>query len=289
MNINKKISIFFSIKNQITKFLQNKNIIIGCSFLTILVLTILIISYLPYDYKPFNSQNQKPLQQISWNHLMGTDSTGYDLFSLILEGAKITLQISFFAVMISAFVGGFLGILSGYFRGMFDGIINFICDILVAFPDFILAILIMCFFKKGILALIIVLSISHIPTFIRSIRTNTMQIKAKSFIQASKALGATHMHIISKHILSHILAPFITRIILSMSSIILAISALGMVGLGLDPNVPEWGRILFESKSHFRFHPHLFFGPFVVILLTSLSFNLIGKGLIQLFNPKEKH
>ncbi|MGL9687822.1 MAG: ABC transporter permease [Candidatus Phytoplasma sp. TWB_XP] len=269
--------------------LKNKNILIGALFLIFLILTILVIPYLPYDYNPFRS-SYEPLQKVNKNHWMGTDSTGYDLFSRIVAGACTSLQISFYSVMVSAFLGAFLGIISGYFRGFFDSVINFICDILIVFPDVILAILIMCFWpQKNILSLVVVLSVSHMPAFIRSIRTNTMQIKQNNFIQASKALGASDTKIIQRHVLSHLLAPFITRIVISMGSIILSISALGMIGLGLEATHPEWGRILFESKGQFRSHPHLFFGPFIVILLTSLSFNLLGRGLIQLFNPKDKN
>ncbi|MBS2993822.1 ABC transporter permease ['Santalum album' aster yellows phytoplasma] len=285
----KKYLLFFSIKKPIIKILKNKNILIGALFLIFLILTILAVPYLPYDYNPYRSIYE-PLQKVNKFHWMGTDSTGYDLFSQIIAGGYVTLQIGFCSVMISAFLGAFLGIIAGYYRSFLDSIINFICDILIVFPDVILAILIMCFWpQKNIFSLVIVLSISHIPAFIRSIRTNTMQIKENNFIKASRALGASDTKIIQRHILSHLLAPFITRIVISMGSIILSISSLGMIGMGLEATRPEWGRILFESKSQFRSHPHLFYGPFIVILLTSLSFNLLGKGLIQLFNPKEKH
>jgi peptide/nickel transport system permease protein len=285
----KNYLLFFSIQKTIIKMLKNKNILIGGLFLFFLIVTILAMPYIPYDYNPYRS-SYEPLQKINKNHWMGTDSTGYDLFSRIIAGAYISLQIGLCSVMISAFLGAFLGIISGYFGSIFDSCINFICDILIVFPDVILAILIMCFWpQKNIFSLVIVLSISHMPAFIRSIRTNTMQIKQNNFIKASKALGSSDTKIIIRHILSHLLAPFITRIVISMGSIILSISSLGMIGLGLEATRPEWGRILFESKGQFRSHPHLFFGPFIIILLTSLSFNLVGKGLIQFFNPKDKN
>ncbi|GFZ75335.1 diguanylate cyclase [Hydrangea phyllody phytoplasma] len=265
---------------------KNKNILFGSLFLIILFLTIHLLPLTKFYKDPYKS-SFKRLQSFSFTNWIGTDSTGYDLFSRVLAGGKISLTIAFYVVILSSLIGSFLGIISGYFRGIIDNIINFICDILVVFPDIILAIIIMFFLKKSKLSLIIVLSISNIPGFIRIIRATTLKIKQKDFIKASKALGANQFLIIVKHLVPHLYPIIITRISVGMATVILTISGLGFIGLGLDPTLPEWGNILSSSKSDMRFYPHLFFGPFIIILLTSLSFNLIGKGLVQIFNPKD--
>ncbi|WP_434062262.1 ABC-type peptide transport system, permease protein [Candidatus Phytoplasma solani] len=284
----KKTIMKFNYKKSFKILIKNKNIFFGSLFLIILFLTIYLFPLTPFYKDPYKS-SFKRLQSFSFKHLMGTDSTGYDLFSRVLEGAKISLTIGFYAVCLGSLIGSFLGIISGYFRGIIDNIINFICDILVVFPDVILSIIIMFFLQKSKLSLIIVLSVSNIPSFIRIIRANTLKIKQKDFIKASKALGASQFLIIVKHLVPHLYPIVIARISICMATIILTISGLGFIGLGLDPTLPEWGNILSSSKSDMRFYPHLFFGPFIVILLTSLSFNLIGKGLIAFFNPKKEN
>ncbi|WP_017192742.1 ABC transporter permease [Italian clover phyllody phytoplasma] len=266
---------------------SNKKILIGSLFLTLLIVLSFVMPFFSFIKNP-NVSPYKRLQGISWTHWMGTDSTGRDLFSRVIYGAKISLKIAFYSVIISSIIGSCLGIMAGYFRGFFDTVINFVCDILVVFPDFILAIVIMFFLNKSMTSLVIVLSISRIPSFIRVMRANTMKIKQKDFIKTSKALGASDIKIIFRHVLPHLTSFFIIQITLSMSSAILTASGLGFIGLGLDPQIPEWGSILSSSKSDMRWHFYLFLGPFIVIVLTCLSFNLIGSGLIEYFDPKNE-
>ncbi|MBS2126384.1 ABC transporter permease ['Fragaria x ananassa' phyllody phytoplasma] len=283
----KYISQILNFKKHYQNCLKNKSIFFGCVFLILLCLTICLFP-LTSLYNPDKS-SFKRLQSFNWINWMGTDATGYDLFSRVLAGTKISLTIGFYAIMLASLLGTVLGMISGYFRGIIDNIINFICDILIVFPDIILAIIIMFFLHKSKLSLVVVLSISNTFAFIRIIRSNTLKIKQKDFIKAAKALGANHFSILTKHILPHLYPIIITRITIGMATVILTISGLGFIGLGLDPTIPEWGNILSSSKSDMRFYPHLFFGPFIIVLLTSLSFNLIGKGLINLFNPKKQN
>lgn len=136
-------------------------------------------------------------------------------------------------------------------------------------------------FNNKIFTLIIVLVISYIPSYIRVIRANTLTIKQKDFVKASKALGSSEIRIIKKHILPNICANLITKMILNMSSVILAISGLSFIGLGLNRDKAEWGNILFASKEYIMDNPNLFYGPFIIIFLTVFSFDLIGKSLIH--------
>ncbi|KXT29025.1 binding--dependent transport system inner membrane component family protein, partial [Candidatus Phytoplasma oryzae] len=171
--------------------------------------------------------------------------------------------------------------------GFFNILANFICDFIVVFPDFILAFLIMLFFGKGINQLIIAISILYIPTFIKNIRSSTMQVAAKDFVKSAICLGAGHFYIIRKHIFPHILNSLIIRISLSLSSIILVAAAFGFIGLGLDPSIPEWGALLSTNKSYINIYPRLIFYPMIIILLTNLSFNLIAEGIINYLNSAE--
>lgn len=269
---------------KIFKIMKNKNILCGTFFLIILLFFVFFRSFLNIP-DPYISTNSKPLHSISVKHWFGTDETGYDLFSRVLEGTKVSLRISIITVIISSLIGAFLGLLAGYFQSFLDHIIVFWCDLITIFPDIILAILIMLMFtkQKAEYNLIIILSIAYIPSYIRIIRANTLTIKQKDFVKASKALGAKDMQIIKKHILPNILSNLITKIILNISSVILAISSLGFIGLGLDRSIAEWGNILYSSKNYILNYPHLFYGPFIIIFGTIFSLNLIGKGFINYF------
>ncbi|AYJ01168.1 ABC transporter permease [Candidatus Phytoplasma ziziphi] len=283
-NINCLINSF----KQKTKILKDKNILFGLLFLTILSFCVLFRSKFFPD--PYVSSGNETFQSYSPKHWMGTDATGYDIFSRVLEGSKISLQISFITIIISSFIGCLLGIIAGYFRGFFENIIIFICDFLTIFPDIILAILIMlCFKKQTTATLVIVLCVLYIPDYIRIIRVNTLTIKQKDFIKASKALGSNDIRIIQKHILPNLLSNLITKMILNMSNVILVISGFGFIGLGLNRTKAEWGNILYSSKDYIMSYPHLFYGPFIIIFLTIFSFNLIGKGLINYFEKDQKN
>ncbi|PQP79335.1 ABC transporter permease [Candidatus Phytoplasma phoenicium] len=275
---------------KIFKIMKNKNILCGAFFLTILFFFVCFRSFLNIP-DPYVSSNSKPLQSISSKHWLGTDETGYDLFSRVLEGTKVSLRISIITVIISSLIGSFLGLLAGYFRSFLDHIIIFLCDLIIFFPDIIIAILIMLMFtkQKAEHNLIIILTIAYIPSYIRIIRANTLTIKQKDFVKASKALGANDMQIIKRHILPNILSNLITKIILNISSVILAISSLGFIGLGLDRSIAEWGNILYSSKNYILNYPHLFYGPFIIIFCTIFSLNLIGKGLISYFEKNSNN
>lgn len=274
---------------KIFKIMKNKNIFCGIFFLTILLFFVFFRSSLNIP-DPYISINFKPLQSISTNHWLGTDEVGYDLFSRVLEGTKVSLRISIITIIISSLIGAFLGLLAGYFQSFLDHIIVFWCDLITIFPDIILAILIMLIFSKqnSEYILIIILSIIYIPSYIRIIRANTLTIKQKDFVKASKALGANDMQIIKRHVLPNILSNLITKIILNISSVILTISSLGFIGLGLDRTIAEWGNILYSSRDHILDYPHLFYGPFIIIFSAIFSLNLIGKGFINYFE-KNSH
>ncbi|MDV3167760.1 MAG: ABC transporter permease [Candidatus Phytoplasma stylosanthis] len=277
----KKEANYYSFFKRILNFFRDKNILFGVSFLTVLFFFVLFRNFLTFIPDP-NSSHFPILRNVSFSHWMGTDEVGYDVFSRVVEGARISLIISFITVIISAVIGTFLGIISGYFGGFLDNIVLFICDFFIIFPDIILAVIIMLLIgNQSIYALIIVLSIVCISSYIRLIRAQTLVIKEKDFIKASKALGASESRIILKHIFPNIFTTLVTKMILNMSSVILAISGFGFIGLGIDRTKPEWGNILYSSREHLTNYPHLFYCPFIIILLTSFSFNLIGKGLLN--------
>ncbi|WP_334330781.1 ABC transporter permease [Candidatus Phytoplasma prunorum] len=276
------------IKNKFKIFLKNKAAFISFIFLVFLILISFGLPLFNILHNPLEDKFS-PFLPISIKHFMGTDAIGRDLFSRIIAGSKNSFTIAFFSVTISLFFGSFLGIIAGYFRGIFDYIINFFCDILIVFPSIVIVILFLMFFKNGFGQLITILSIFNIVSFIRVVRNNTLKICKNDFIKASKALGASNSRIIFKHILPGIIPNLMIVISNSMSSVILSVAGLGYLGLGLDSSIPEWGYILSNGQEYIHLYPYLVFFPAVMILITSLSFNLIGDGLTDIFDPKKQN
>jgi peptide/nickel transport system permease protein len=273
---------------KIFKF-QKKNKILSLGIF-LFILLILITFILPLFLFPSdkNIQSFKSFLKPSKKHLMGTDSLGHDIFEYIIKGTKLSFYISFCTILISSFIGFLLGILSGYFSGFWNTLANLICDLIMIFPDFILAFLIMLLYKKGVYQLIIILSICYLPTFIKQTKSATTQILQQDFIKSVICLGGSNFYIIFKHIIPHVFDSLIIRISLSLSSIILLSASFGFIGLGLDPSVPEWGSLLNTNKSFINIYPELILYPMIIILITNLSFNLISEGLVYYLNPKQK-
>ncbi|WCA22635.1 ABC transporter permease [Candidatus Phytoplasma oryzae] len=262
---------------------KNKILLIGfILFFLLLIITFIVPHF--YLSENTNIKSFKSFLKPSKKHWMGTDCLGHDLFEYIIKGTKLSLRISFFTILISSIIGLFLGVLSGYFLGFFNILTNFICDLIIVFPDFILAFLIVLFYGKSVYSIVLALSINYIPVFIKNIKAITIQTVKKDFVKSAICLGASHFYIIRKHILPHVLYSLIIRITLSLSSVILAASAFGFIGLGLDPSIPEWGSLLNTNKSYINFYPRLIFFPIIIILLTNLSLNFIAEGLVNYFN-----
>ncbi|CAP18253.1 ABC-type dipeptide/ oligopeptide transport system, permease component II [Candidatus Phytoplasma mali] len=276
------------IKNKFKIFLKNKLAFVSFIFLVFLILMSFGLSLFNISHNPLEAKF-RPFLPISAKHLMGTDGLGRDLFSRLMAGSRNSFTIAFCSVTISLFCGSFLGIIAGYFRGIFDCIINFFCDILIVIPSILIIILFLLFFHNGFSQLIIILSIFNILSFIRVVRNNTLTIYQNDFIKASKALGASNSRIIFKHILPGIIPNLMIVISISMSSVILSVAGLGYLGLGLDKSIPEWGSILSDGQEYIQSYPNLVFCPAFMILMTSLSFNLIGDGLSDIFDPKKQN
>ncbi|MGA0448018.1 MAG: ABC transporter permease [Candidatus Phytoplasma pyri] len=276
------------IKNKFKIFLKNKLAFVSFIFLVFLILTSFGLSLFNIGHNPLEAKF-RPFLPISTTHFMGTDGIGRDLFSRLMAGTRNSFKIAFCSVTISLFFGSFLGIIAGYFRGIFNYIINFFCDILIVIPTILIVILFLMFFKNGFPQLIIILSIFNILSFVRVARNNTLTIYQNDFIKASKALGASNIRIIFKHILPGIIPNLMIVTSISMSSVILSVASLGYLGLGLDSSIPEWGYILSDGQEYIQIHPNLVFFPVLIILITSLSFNLIGDGLSDIFDPKKQN
>lgn len=219
--------------------------------------------------------------------LMGTDGLGRDVFSRLLYGARVSLLVAFVAVLIGGSVGTLLGLIAGYFGGAIDRVIMSVADIQLAFPFILLAIMFLLVLGPGVVNLILALGVGQWVTYARIARGQTISQREKEYIEAAKALGQRTSGILLNGILPNILAPLIIIASFNIASVILAEAALSFLGLGVPPTVPSWGGMLAESRNELlagRWWLAVF--PGTAIMLTVLSFNILGDWLRDFLDPR---
>lgn len=219
-------------------------------------------------------------------HIFGTDGNRRDLLSRILYGSRLSLQIGVATVSFAIIIGVALGALSGYAGGWTDNIIMRLMDILLAFPSLLLSIAIVAVLGPGLINALLAISFVSIPVYARTVRASVLQVKELDFVSASRALGASPLGMLISHVLPNALTPLIVQATLGIASAILSAAALSFLGLGAAPPTPEWGLMLGEERNSLFNAPHLVFIPGVAIMLTVLSFNLLGDGLRDALDPR---
>jgi peptide/nickel transport system permease protein len=219
-------------------------------------------------------------------YLLGTDHLGRCILSRIMHGTRVSLQTSFLVLLIIMTIGILVGVLSGYAGGWIDNVVVNLIDVLLAFPGLVLALAIAGMLGPGITNVMIALAAVHWVGYARIVRGLVMSIKEKEFVLAARSCGATNLSIILRHVLPNMISPVIVLATLDMGSIILTISGLSFLGLGAQPPMPEWGAMLNDGRPYLQVAPWLMFFPGLAILMTVLSFNLMGDGLRDVFDPR---
>ncbi len=266
---------------------RNKSAMLGLAIICIIVFCALFADFIaPYPYDEINLENE--FARPSLQNLFGTDNFGRDIFSRIVYGARISLQVGFVAVGLAAVLGVFLGSLAGYYGKNVDSFIMRIMDVLLAIPSILLAIAITAAFGGGLTNVMIAVGISSVPSYVRIVRATILSVKEQEFIEAARATGASDFRIIFTHILPNSLSPLIVQATLGVAGAILSAAGLSFIGLGLQPPEPEWGAMLSEARSYFTQHPHMVMFPGLSIMLTIFALNLFGDGLRDALDPKLK-
>jgi len=269
------------------RLIRNKLGMVGLIIVAVLLILVIfapVFTKYDYDMQSFPEKFVYP----SWDHPMGTDNFGRDLWSRLLYGGRISLLVAVFAVMFSSVFGIIIGSVAGYFGGKVDTIITRIMDILMAIPSLLLAIAISSALGSGPIKTAIAISISSIPHAARIIRSTVMSIKSNEFVEAARATGSRNSRIIFKHILPNSIAPLIVNATLQLGGSIMAISGLSFIGLGVQPPTPEWGSILAAGRTYLRdFWPIIVF-PSMFIVLAVFGVNLLGDALRDALDPRLK-
>ena len=239
----------------------------------------------PYDPK-LDSDLPNARQPPSWQHIMGTDNLGRDIFRRILHGARLSLGVGIVAVAISGTGGTILGLISGYFGGAVDMVIMRIVDILMAFPGMLLAIAIVAARGTGLFNTVVAISVVGVSGYARLVRSMVLSLREREYILAAHMVGVRNPRFIFRHILPNSLAPIIVSATMGIGGAILTAAALGFLGLGAQPPAPEWGVMISDGRPFLRQQPHMVFFPGMAIMFTVLGFNLLGDGLRDALDPQ---
>lgn len=271
-------------KDMLYRFFDNKGAVIGLIiigiFVAIAILTPVLSPYDPYEIVP-----EARLSAPSADHIFGTDHFGRDILSRLMYGTQISFKVSFISVSIALVAGMILGVLAGYFGGFIDLIISRFIEVLFSFPDIVLALIVMAVLGASMTNLMIAIGVVYTPIFARITRGAVLEVKNALYIEAAQNLGASTLRIIFVHVLPNIMAPIIIQTTLSLAFAMLSEAALSFLGFGVEPDMPSWGIMLKDGKDWIQNGWWLTVFPGLTITLGVLSFNLMGDGLRDAFDP----
>ena len=269
------------------RFTRNKAAVIALGFIMLLVLCAIFSDVItPYAYDAQNLREKFIRPCLA--HPFGTDNFGRDILSRVLRGGRVSLLVSVFAVSISTACALVIGSVAGYFGGKVDDIIMRITDIFMSIPGMLFAMTVSAALGVGMVNTAIALAVTSIAPLVRQIRASILLLKDQEFIEASKAFGSSHGRIILHHIMPNALAPLIVQVSLRLGDTIMAIAGLSFLGLGVQPPTPEWGNMVATGRDYMtEFLPMMAF-PALAVMLTMLSFNLLGDGLRDAMDPRMK-
>lgn len=236
----------------------------------------------PYD--PVKVAMRERLQGPTAAHWLGTDQFGRDILSRIVFGTRVSLTVGLIAVGIGLGVGATLGLIAGFSRRL-DYPISACMDVLLSFPQILLAIAIVAALGPGIWNAMIAVGIGAVPGFTRLTRSSTLSIRERDYVEAARALGAGSGRIVLRHVLPNAAAPLIVVTTLSLAGAILAAAILSFLGLGARPPMPEWGAMVAEGRGLIAQYPHVATFPSLAIFVVVLAFNLLGDGLRDALDP----
>jgi peptide/nickel transport system permease protein len=237
------------------------------------------------------------LARPSWDHPFGTDDLGQDLLARMLYGGRISLAVGLAAMFIATVVGSIVGAIAGMSRGWIGSALMWLADLFLSLPQLPLLLLVIYLFRDGlrvllgpeggvfVLVVIVIGGLRWMPVA-RLVRAQFLSLREKEFVEAARALGASRMRQVVRHILPNALGPVIVAGTIDVAAAIIAESTLSFLGLGFPPDIPTWGRILFDAKDYLDLAPHWALFPGAAIFLTVLSINFIGDGLRDALDPR---
>lgn len=269
----------------IARFMRDPIIAIAIVIVAIVVFAAIAPSVLQ-PYAPNKIGAGPNLEGPSWDHLFGTDDYGRDIFSRVVDSARLELSMSLGGVALAVLLGVPLGLLAGYRGGLADSVLMRIQDAMLAFPSVLFAILVVAALGASQRSIILTIGAIYIPRFARLVRGSVLALKHEDFVIASRSVGASSSRVIFRHILPNCIAPIIVQITLAVSVAILIEAGLSYLGLGVQPPTATWGTMLKQAQAFPKQAPWYVLAPGACIFLVVLSLNLIGDALRDRLDPR---
>ncbi len=267
---------------------RNPLAVVSMAVLAVIILfAIFYPHFSPYRYDHQTNDYSAPA---SSHHLLGTDNSGYDTLTRLAVGARISLVVGVGVEAIVLLVGGLVGLTAGYYGGKADTLLMRFTDIMFAFPDILLAILIMAIRGASLLNIFIALGITGWPGLARLIRGQALSLRNREFVEAARAIGIPSGQIIRRHILPNLLSPIVVASTIDIAGVIIAEATLSFLGIGVQDPIPSWGKMISIplSSGYWRAHPELVIYPALCLSLTVLSLNFLGDALRDALDPRSK-
>ena len=231
---------------------------------------------------------ERKLQPPSAAHWFGTDEVGTDVYTRVILGARVSLQIGLVITVIAALIGVPLGIVAGYLGGALGELIMRVTDVFLSVPALILALAVVGALGPGIVNAMLALSLVWWPGYVRLVQGKTLALKQETYVEAARAVGTGRLRIVFVHILPNCVSPIVVKASMDMGMAILAAASLGFIGLGAQPPYPEWGAMISHGRNYLPTWWWYSAFPGLAIYLTVLGFNLLGDGLRDLLDPKSR-
>ena len=259
--------------------------------LAIIVLLVLVALFAPViaPYDPEKPSFGDATEGPSAKHLLGADNIGRDIFSRVVYGSRVSLQVGLIAVSISLVIGTTLGLIAGYSGGLVDSLIMRLMDALLAFPTLVLALAITAALGPRLRNVMIAVGIIGIPAYARLVRGQVLSVARREYIEAARVIGVPTPRIIWRHVLPNVTAPLIVQASLGVAFAILSEASLSFLGLGVQPPTPSWGGMLSFGKDWLDRAPWMAIAPGSAIFITVLAFNFLGDGIRDALDPRLQH
>jgi ABC-type dipeptide/oligopeptide/nickel transport system permease subunit len=271
----------------VSRFRRYRPGMVALGFICFLVILAIFAPMIaPHDPNqiPRSMRGESP----SSEYLLGNDSIGRDVLSRLIYGTRVALTVGVCAMAIALTIGVTIGVSAGYFGGWVDQVLSRVVDTLMAFPTIALLVTLSALVGGSLLTVILVIGTTVWASYARVTRADTLSLREREYIQAARAIGVPSRRIILRHVLPNILGPIIVLASLDIGSIIILESALSFLGLGIKPPTASWGGMLSDGRAYLRTYPHIAIVPGIAISLTVLAFNLVGDGLRDALDPRQR-
>ncbi len=280
--------------------LRQRSAVIGLAILAVLVLTAIFADVIATHDPELGLLNAEPgverrdapcihalgCPTSKPQHLLGTDGNFRDVFSRLVHGARISLQVGFLTVGFAILIGAVIGATAGYVGGFLDNVLMRLMDVLLAFPSLLLAIAILAALGPGLLNAQLAIGIVAIPIYARVMRAAVLSVRDLDYVTASRALGESSVGLLVRRVVPNSLTPMIVQGTLGIGVALLDVAALSFLGLAAEPKIPEWGAMIGSERNQLFSAPHLILAPGFAITLVVLGFNLLGDGLRDALDPR---